>query len=250
VPEPAAGLLIAACVFLLPEPPRRGKLTQGKSLPILTVLREIWTRRAVYLPLMLGLALTSLEVGGLQAWRPAFMMRTYGWSPAQVGAWIGIIGLIAFPIGTIVGTALTEWLGKRHRDAPVRTTAIVFGLCVPFSIASPLMPTGELALIFGALAGVFGFAAAVPQNVAIQTVTPNEMRGQVTAVYLFMFIVFGALGSSFLPLVTTYVAGGEERLWLAMALVASLLPIAAWVISLGMRPYAAEIERLEAKGVI
>jgi MFS family permease len=245
----AAGLLVTACVFMLPEPPRRGKVAQGKALPIRDVLREINARRGVYFPLMLGLALTSLEVGGLQAWRAPFMMRTYGWTPAEIGAWSGPVIFVAFPLGAILGTWLTEWLGKRHKDAPVRTTAIVFALCVPFSFASPLMPTGELSIIMAALAGVFGFAAAVPQNVAIQMVTPNDMRGQVTAIYLFMFTVFGALGAVFLPLVTTYVAGGEQNLWLAMAIVAALLPLAAWIISLGRKPYAREIERLEALGV-
>jgi len=196
--------------------------------------------------LFIGLAISSLEAGGLQAWRAPFMMRTYGWSPAEIGAWSGITFFIAFPLGILFGTWLTEFLSRRGKDAPVRTTAYVFALCIPFSVASPLMPTGELAVITGSLAGVFGIAAAVPQNVAIQTVTPNEMRGQVTAIYLFMFTVFGAIGASLVPLVTVYVAGGEENLWISMVLIAGLLlPIAVYAISRGMKPYAEEVERLE-----
>jgi H+/Cl- antiporter ClcA len=114
-------------------------------------------------------------------------------------------------------------------------------------VLSPLMPTGELAVIIGSIAGVFALAAAVPQNVAIQTVTPNEMRGQVTAIYLFMFVVFGALGASLVPLVTIYVAGGEQNLWISMALIAAvLLPICVYAISRGRKPYAIEVERLNA----
>ncbi|MGZ8346950.1 MAG: MFS transporter [Allosphingosinicella sp.] len=241
------GLILAACVFALPEPPRRGKVTQGKALSIADVGREIHARRSVYYPLFIGLAISALEAGGLGAWRAPFMMRTYGWTPAQIGMWSGLTFFIAMPIGVVFGTWLTEILGKRYKDAPVRTTACVFAIAVPFSVASPLMPTGELAVICGALAGVFAIAAAVPQNVAIQTVTPNEMRGQVTAIYLFMFIVFGALGASVVPLVTTYIAGGEDKLWVSMGLVAAvLLPIAVYAISRGMKPYARELERLEA----
>jgi MFS family permease len=240
------GLVVAALLFVLPEPPRRGKLTTGKALPISAVLREIHSRRRVYYPLFIGLAISALEAGGLQAWRAPFMMRTYGWTPEQIGMWSGITFFIAMPVGVIFGTWLTEFLSKRGKDAPVRTTAYVFALAVPFSVASPLMPTGELAVIFGSLALVFAMAAAVPQNVAIQTVTPNEMRGQVTAVYLFMFIVFSALGASVVPLVTTYIAGGEQNLWVSMMLVAAvLLPIAVYAISRGMKPYADELERLE-----
>jgi len=244
------GLILAVFLFVLPEPPRRGKVTKGTTLPISTVLREIRSRGGVYYPLFIGLAISALEAGGLQAWRAPFMMRTYGWTPEQIGMWSGITFFIAMPIGVIFGTWLTEFLSKRGKDAPVRTTAYVFAIAVPFSVASPLMPTGELAVICGSLAGVFAIAAAVPQNVAIQTITPNEMRGQVTAVYLFMFIVFGALGASLVPLVTTYIAGGEQKLWISMMLVAAvLLPIAVYSIARGMKPYAREIEKLEARGL-
>ncbi|WP_349356540.1 MFS transporter [Sphingosinicella terrae] len=241
----APGMLLALCIFMIPEPPRRGKVSESKALPIRAVLSEIGARRRVYFPLFLGLALSALEAGGLAAWRAPFMMRTYGWTPEQIGAWSGLTFFVAMPVGVIFGTWLTERLSKRHRDAPVRTTAIVFAIAVPFSVLSPFMPTGELAIVFGSLAGVFGIAAAVPQNVAIQTVTPNEMRGQVTALYLFMFTVFGALGASFIPIVTGLV-GGDANLWISMALVAGgLLPLAVWAISRGMRPYAEEVARLE-----
>ena len=173
--------------------------------------------------------------------------RTYGWSQEKIGAWGGVIFLVAFPLGVLLGTWLNGLLAKRHKDAPVRTTAIVFGICIPFSVLAPFMPTGELAVVLGSLAGVFAGAAAVPQNVAIQTVTPNEMRGQVTAIYLFMFVVFGALGASLVPLVTVYIAGGEQNLWISMALIAAvLLPIAVYAITRGMKPYAIEVERLNA----
>jgi MFS family permease len=243
------GLIISLFIFALPEPPRRGKVSAGKALPMRDVYREIWARRSVYFPLFLGLALSAIEAQGILSWRAPFMMRTYDWTPAQVGAWSGITIFIAMPLGVAFGTWLTEQLSKRHKDAPIRTTALVFALAIPFSVLAPLMPTGELSIVMGALAGVFGLAAAVPQNAAIQTVTPNEMRGQVTAIYLFMFIVFGSLGSYLVALVTTYVVGGEQNLWISMAIVpALLLPLAVYAIARGMKPYAQELGRLEAIG--
>ena len=95
---------------------------------------------------------------------------------------------------------------------------------------------------------MFALAAAVPQNVAIQTVTPNEMRGQVTAIYLFMFVVFGALGASLVPLVTIYIAGGEQNLWISMVLDRrrSCCRSASMRSARGLKPYAIEVERLDA----
>ena len=240
------GLLVALAVFLLPEPPRRGKVADSKALPIRDVFKEINKRRRIYYPLFIGLAISSIEAGGLGEWRTPFMIRTYGWTPEQIGYWGGITLFIAMPIGVFFGTWLTERLGKKYSDANVRVTAILFTLAIPFAVASPLMPTGELAIILGAMSGVFGMASAVPQNAAIQLITPNEMRGQVTAVYLFMFIVFGALGSMVIAGTTRFIIGNEDELWKSMALTAAvLMPLAAYAIYRGMKPYGEEIERLQ-----
>lgn len=243
------GILIALLIFMLPEPRRRGRIGEGRALPVSAVLREIGARRRVYFPLFTGLAFSAIEAQGIIAWRAPFMIRTYGWTPEQIGLWSGPILIAAMLLGVTLGTWLTERLGKRHKDAPIRTTAIVFAIAVPLSVASPLMPTGELAIVLGTLSGVFGIAASVPQNVAIQSITPNEMRGQVTAIYLFMFIAVGAFGSLLVSLVTVYVVGGEQNLWISMALVPGIcLPIAVYAIARGMKPYAEEISRREALG--
>jgi len=92
-----------------------------------------------------------------------------------------------------------------------------------------------------------GLASAVPQNAAIQRITPNEMRGQVTAIYLFMFIVFGALGSQLIGTITQRVFHSDADLRKTIVLTASILmPLAAVAISRGIRPYGREVTRLEA----
>ncbi len=93
---------------------------------------------------------------------------------------------------------------------------------------------------------ICGLASSVPQNSAIQRITPNQMRGQITAIYLFMFTVFGALGSQLIGTLTHRVFG-ETHLWKTIVVTASvLMPLAALAISRGVRPYGREIERLEA----
>ncbi len=87
----------------------------------------------------------------------------------------------------------------------------------------------------------------MPQNAAIQRITPNELRGQVTAIYLFMFIVFGALGGQLIGSITQRVFGSPGDLWKSIALTAAvLMPLAAFAISRGIEPYGLEVERLEA----
>jgi MFS family permease len=242
----APGLVISCLLLLMKEPPRRGTQAHGKHLPVLAVVREMRARKAIYLPLFIGLAFSATQSIGMLAWRAPFLIRTYGWNEARIGKWMGLMFLVSSLIGAAFGTVFVEWLSKRYKDANVRASAILFAAAAPFEIAAPLMPSGGLSLLCLGAAGVCGLASAVPQNAAIQRITPNEMRGQVTAVYLFMFIVFGALGSQLIGSITQRVFSDAE-LWKSIVLTASILmPLAAFTISLGIKPYGREVERLEA----
>ncbi len=242
----APGLVIAVLLLLAKEPPRRGVMAHGQAVPMRAVLREIWTRRAVYLPLFIGLAFSATEFLGLGVWRPAFLARTYGWSPARIGNWMSVVILVSYLLGAFVGTVLAEWLAKRYRDSHVRAATILFALAAPCEILAPLMPSGELSLLCVFGGGVCGLASAVPQNAAIQRITPNEMRGRVTAIYLFMFIFFGSFGGQLIGSVTQRVFGHDADLWKSIELTAAiLLPLAAFTISLGVKPYGREVERIE-----
>lgn len=242
----APGLLIAVLLLLAREPPRRGASAQAHLQPVSAVLREIWARKAVYLPLFIGLACSATEAVGLLPWRAPFLIRTYGWNEARIGSWLGGTFLVSSLIGAAFGTALVEALSKRYRDAHVRAATICFALAAPFEIAAPLMPSAQLSVLCMGGAMVCGLASSVPQNSAIQRITPNQMRGQITAIYLFMFTVFGALGSQLIGSITHRVFG-EANLWKTIVLTASvLMPLAAIAISRGIRPYGREIERLQA----
>src|SRR5271170_7213887 len=97
------GLLIAGLLMLAKEPPRRGVTAQTQAVPMKAVLREIWTRRAVYLPLFIGLAFSATEFLGLGVWRPAFLERTYGWTSAHIGQWLSAVTLVSYLVGAFVG---------------------------------------------------------------------------------------------------------------------------------------------------
>jgi len=242
----APGLLIAGLLLLAQEPPRRGAMAQGRALPVKTVLREIWARRAIYLPLFIGLAFSAATSFGFQAWRAPFLIRTYGWDEARIGRWWSLVFLVCSLAGAAFGTVFAEWLAKRYKDAHVRASTILFASAAPCEIVAPFMPSASLSMLFMGLALVCGLASAVPQNSAIQRITPNEMRGQVTAVYLFMFIVFGALGGQLVGTVTHRIFGADQDLWKSLALTAAvLMPLATLTISRGIRPYGREVERLE-----
>lgn len=256
------GLLVGLLFLTVKEPTRLAPAADAPQVPqgaglgrkILTfmgldALRAINAKPRVYYPLFGALALSAVEVFGLQFWRVPFMIRTFGWNEQQIGAALGMTVLAGSLAGLVLGSVLVEWLAKRHKDANVRAAAICFAGTTVSSIAAILMPTAWGSMILFGISGMFGLAGAVPQNAAIQRVAPNDMRGQVTAFYLFMFTFFGAMGSFVVGRVQDLVVGDPQQLWKALLITACvLLPLATLLMIRAIKPYREEVERLEAEG--
>jgi hypothetical protein len=96
---------------------------------------------------------------------------------------------------------------------------------------------------------MIAIGGAVPQNAALQSVTPNEMRGQVTALYLFVFAVIGGgIGPTFIAVFTDFVVGDERLLRYALSLSAAIMmPLAAWIMWSGVRPYGLAIAEVKIR---
>jgi MFS family permease len=257
------GLLAFVFYMFAKEPPRRSARGAHKLVPDdapfgrkalafigIDALRSINLRGATYYPLFAALALSALESQGLPPWRVPFIARTYGWDEKQIGDLLGPLLLVANLIGIAAGGMYVSWLAKRHKDANIRATAYIFACATACAILAPLMPSGELAIAFMAASSMFGLAGAPAQNAAIQRVAPNEMRGQVTAFYLFMFTVAAALGSYVIGAVSTYIVVDPDKIWQALLIVAGVfMPIATFFMFRAIKPYREEVERLEALGL-
>ncbi len=230
------------------QPPRGGSLLrQLLTFMGFDAARAIHANGKVYYPLFGALALSAVEVFGLQFWRTPFMIRSFGWNEQEIGAAIGVTVLGGSLAGLVLGGVLVEWLARRHKDANVRAACICFAGTTISSIVAVLMPTAWGSMVAFGFSGMFGLAGAVPQNAAIQRVAPNAMRGQVTAFYLFMFTFFGAMGSWFVGLVQDWLIGVDKDLWKALLITAcTLLPLATLLMYMAIRPYREEVERLEA----
>ena len=259
----AAPALLAALLFLtVKEPQRQAPVADVEQPPanaglgrqIVTFMgfdaaRAIHANRKVYYPLFGALALAATESFGLAFWRVPFMIRTFGWNEAEIGAAIGITMLVGSLAGLLLGGLLVEFLARRHKDANVRAAFICFLGTTAATLTALLSPSGWGSMIAFGFAGMFGLAGAVPQNAAVQRVAPNSMRGQVTAFYLFMFTFFGAMGSFVIGLVAQYVVGDPAKLQHALVMTAGvLLPLACVLMFRAIRPYREEVERLEALG--
>lgn len=256
----APGLLAALLFLLVKEPPRRSPpdaamvVPKGASIGRQFAMimgwdaaKAIWARKRVFLPLFAALAMSAIESQGLPAWRVPFIARTYGWKEVEIANLMGPLMLVAMLAGIAAGGAFVSWMGKRYKDANIRCTTIIFACTTVVTIAAPLMPTGELAIACMIMGVFFGLAGAPAQNAAIQRIAPNHIRGQVTALYLFMFTFFGAMGSFVIGAVSDFVVGDPQKVWQALLITAvAFLPVATFFMWRGIKPYREEVERLEA----
>lgn len=250
--------LIASLLFLTVKEPLRLAPKQasvqvpsdvGLGRKIITFMgfdaaKAIHAGGRVYYPMFGALALSAIESFGIMFWRTPYLMREFGWDASQIGDLIGSIALIASLAGMLVGGIFVEWLAKRYRDANIRAAFICFCGSTAVIITALLIPDPYWSTIAFGCGAFFAIAGAVPQNAAIQRVAPNDMRGQVTAFYLFMFTFFGAMGSWFIGIVSDFITKDLGQAILLTAI--TIMPLAAFLMFRAIKPYREEVERLEA----
>jgi MFS family permease len=239
------GLLVAAIIALTVPEPQRRQGHRPKGYPLREVFAFLVENRAMHLPMLSGVLLNSVQAFGAAAWMPAFYERTYGWGPAVAGPLLGSINMAAALAGLFIGAWLAERIGRRRDDANLRVLFLANFLSIPFFILQPLMPSPWLALGFGAVHLLIGSLGGAGYNSALQLSTPNAMRGQINALYLFAIAAIGgALGPLVIALLTDNIGRSEADLrYVLIGFRGVLAPLDCLLIWLALRPYARAYRR-------
>jgi MFS family permease len=251
------GLLVSALMATVHEPARRGRLVASgsntgarpKPLPVKDVLAFIWKNAGVFLPMFGSMGISAVMGFGTRSWAPSFYMRTFHWTVATYGLVQGVLSVTVMPIGSITGSLLAERFARKgYDDANMRTVLVGQLLALPGMILFPLMPTATLAIAVSTCSTFFVFWTNAPMNAALQIVTPNQMRGQVTALFLFVYNVIGfGLGPTIVALFTDYLFHSEKLVGHSMSIAGLTLgSLTAVIMWLGVRPYGRAIAQLKA----
>jgi MFS family permease len=242
------GLLIVILMMLtVREPARRNVIeTQADAIPIRDVVRFMWTNRGTFGAIFLGYAAGGMAFYGFLFWVPEMIRRTYDWDISDAGLVFGSQLVVLGTAGTFIGGWFCDWLTARgYRDAALRALTGFFLVAMPFMALAPLMPTMTSAI---PILGIAVFALSLQQAlspVAIQLITPNQMRAQVVAVF-FVISVFCAIafGAASVAVVTDYVFEDESMLRYSLSAVTAVTMSVA-VVSLwaGIRPYRDSLDR-------
>lgn len=241
------GVLVALLLRrLVKEPPRRHLGAAPTKIGFWQAMDYLRARFPLFGPMFIGLTLGSLDTGS-KAWGAAFFQRTYGWLPSRYGMTAGVLSLALMLAGLYLGTKWTEWFQKRDKvDGAFRVILYTRLFAIPFAILMPLMPNPWLALACLGV-GYLTLGMSGPMlNAVLLIVTPNAIRGQVAALYLFIFTVVGqGLAPLVTGIVTDYVFTSPDDLrWSILLLHIIFLPIALAVTWAGWKPYREEVERL------
>jgi MFS family permease len=251
------GVLFALLMYTVREPQRRGRKiirTADGTMKVAQVsIREAYAymlkNKSTFLCHTVGFALLSFSSYGSTQWIPVFYQRNHGWSQAKSGIVYGLIVMIAATAGVFVGGRVADWMAQKgYRDATMRVGLIVSLAWFPFGMLYPILPdsTWATVLLIPAV-----FLASAPFGVApaaIQQIMPNEMRGQASAVYLFVVNLIGlGLGPTAVALCTDYIFGRDPlMLRYSLLIVGTLAHIfSTLLLWIGLKPFRDSLDRLK-----
>jgi len=212
---------LSILLLMVREPVRRGIARAAQARPGVVASASVGTfgqyfraHRRTLLLHHFGFAALSFAGYGASAWTPEFFVRIHEMERADAGKMLGWIALTMGPAGIYFG----GWLGDRlsrigKPDGRVRVGVISSLVWVPFGISYPLMPEIWMSAVL--LAGAT-FAASMNWGVApaaVQEVVPAQMRGQASALYLFILNMIGlGLGPFILSLFTDFIFQDDNKI--------------------------------------
>jgi len=228
--------VLFSLAFLLVREPRAAALPHKAAAParmavvcrFATVVAYLWRNRRTVLCHNLGFAMLAFCAYGTAAWVPSFFIRTFGWKGRRRRIVYGLLVMVFGCAGILFGGWLTDrWLKRGKSDAAMRMGIVAATVAILGNVYL-LAGDGTLAAILMvpsvfALGMPFGAAPA-----AIQEIVPNPMRGQTTAVYLFIVNLIGlGVGPTAVAMVTDYVFADDLAVKWSMLIVGSVASFAA-----------------------
>lgn len=200
----APGLLGALLVYTIKEPVRKNLLRSAQGgvahLSFPQALGQLRLRWQSLGGISLGMVFQSMANYALISWGPTYFLRVHGWTAGQSGRALAAILLTAGCGGMYAGGRWSDrWQRRGLDEAPMRVMMVgAVGTLVFLPVGTMLADVRwTLAFLF---AGVFFLA--LPMGIsaaALQRIFPNQVRGIVSALYLFVLNIGGLSLGPLLP---------------------------------------------------
>jgi MFS family permease len=236
------GIFFALAVATIKEPIRKEKRGEANSAEMFRYLLKHW---ATFASLIGGTTFGAMTNGAILGWIPAWFARRYAWSNAQIGPYLGITSFIFGTVGLVLAGVLAgRYIRSGGKAVHIRLmmaagSLVIIPLILAHSVDNPLW-------VLGCTCGVifFGGFSAGLGPASLQSITPNEMRGQVTAIcFLILNLVAGTVGSGAVGYLTTYYFADDKAVR-SSAVIVGIVAAVLGVLSLrlGLRAYERTVE--------
>lgn len=223
-----AGLVLAIVLWsTVSEPvqaPVNASHEANRKASLTSTVRTLWGRRS-YLHLCAGLGICAVGAYGQFAWTPAFLMRSYHLSTAQVGGYYSAAVGPATLVSIFLGGALNDWLLKRRKSAPLWILAVTFALTVPASLVFLLIHQLPLALSMAVVTTVLGGLWVAPSYALVQSLSGPALRATAAAIFMMVVNIIGlGLGPYLTGLLSDALAVrfGDQALALSLCVVTTI----------------------------
>ncbi|MEM6683778.1 MAG: MFS transporter [Pseudomonadota bacterium] len=240
-------VLVLTFLIFMKEPVRQAGASEARQTMEAASFADFWaflqSKARVILSIYFGLSVLAAVLYGVTSWGAEFLMRTYGWDPAKVGLIFGpmiaVFGYSGLASGGFVCNRLIE---RGMTDANLRLPIISSMCCMPFAIAFGIMPNDTLSLICLAPTLFFGAMPFGIGTAALPLISPNRMRAQMVAGYLFIanLLSYG-LGPTAIAAFSDTLGGGTALGKSFSVILPALLITGSAILMLGLKPYRALI---------
>ncbi|HEV7357111.1 MAG TPA: MFS transporter [Steroidobacteraceae bacterium] len=243
----APGVVLPLLLLTFREPVRRGLLRPQAGAaapavplkpPLSEVLEYIWANREFYWRHFVALALLSMCGYCVAAWLPTAIIRAYGVSYGQVGKVLGVSTAVMNSTGMLLAGILCDRLTRKgSKDAPI-VVAMISGCGIAVFASLPtLMPTVTMVWVAIFVSGLTFNAYNGVGPMAVNQVTPNQYRAQVSAVYLFVVNALGlGIGPTLVPLLNDHLFHDPLKIRYSLIIVVFCSAITAIALLLSVRP--------------
>ena len=233
------GILMGMLVLTVREPLRRGNAANAKA-PAGATLAYMRANKWTLLCHGLGFGFISLRTNAGASWIPSFFTRTHGWTSTQIGVSMGLIVMIAGSLGVVGGGMYADRLAARGcHDSKLRVALYAVLCSLPTGVAMMLTASSTLAILLYIPTVFFTSAPFGVAPAAIQEMMPNSMRGQASAIYLFVNNLVGlGLGPTSVALISDYVFHDDKAVGQALLIVSvASSAVASLLLWFGMRHF-------------
>lgn len=242
------GILLAPLLYTIREPKTRGGSVRP-TVPIGQVFSYIFANGGTFLLHNVGFGLLSLVSYASAAWVPTFYVRTYHWNIGDVGLAYGCVVMVFGSLGIIGAGRVADYLRARGRANANIYVGMWIGLIwTPIHFLMLLAPSGFWATVWLVPACMLAAAPFGVAPAAIQQMMPPNMRGQASAVYLFILNLIGlGLGPTAVAWFTQHVFHRDDALRYSMLIVS----VAACILAAGLlwtclKAFLTSLGRLQA----